>query len=322
MAPLLRHICGLGVLAILACAVAMPSSAQAHSVAFGAYSPGANNEPAKLDALSREAGRDPAIIHWYRDWNDKLIYTSELANVEDHGAVPLISWEPHGRPLRAIASGSYDAFIRTSARDAAAWGKPILLRFAHEMNGDWYPWGTDGNSARTYKRAWRHIVSVFRSEGADNVRFVWSPNVKDGGEFPFARLFPGDRWVDWVALDGYNFGAEHGSWQSFPEVFRSSYRSLKKLTRKPMMIAEVSSNEAGGNKATWTTRALSCQLPKLFPRIRALVWFDRAYGGVDWRIDSSSAARTAFRRAIGWHQFSLGSEELLAGNWEAPEPRC
>ena len=71
------------------------------------------------------------------------------------------------------------------------------------MNGDWVPWGlgVNGNTARDYVAAWRHLVTVFAEEGASNVRWVWSPNVNPDGYLPFERLYPGDRWVDWLALD-------------------------------------------------------------------------------------------------------------------------
>ena len=101
-----------------------------------------------------------------------------------------------------------------------------MLRFAHEMNllsSDWGP-GKEGNTASSYVDAWRHIVTIFRQEGADNVKWVWAPNVDYGGR-PFTQFFPGDEWVDYVALDGYNWGATGGeSWETFSQIFASSYR--------------------------------------------------------------------------------------------------
>jgi hypothetical protein len=240
--------------------------------------------------------------------------------------VPLITWEPYDRPLHAIAAGDYDSYIRESARAAAAWREPIFLRFAHEMNGDWYPWGlgVGGNTAADYKDAWRHVVRIFRQEGADNVRFVWSPNVNDTGDYPFKPLYPGDQVVDWVALDGYNFGAEYGDWESFTELFKGSYAAMNELTSKPLMIAETSSAEGGGDKAAWIRSALSCELPSRLPRVHALVWFDRDYEGRDWRIDSSSASLAAFRAAIASPTYGLDAASLLAGRWSDPrgEAQC
>ena len=90
-----------------------------------------------------------------------------------------------------------------------------MIRFGHEMNGDWYGWS--GQPA-AYVAAWRHVVSVFRGEGAANVKWVWSPNV-DNGDYPFARYFPGDSWVDYVALDGYNWGRSRRRREPVAEPF-------------------------------------------------------------------------------------------------------
>ena len=113
------------------------------------------------------------------------------------GAVPLVTWEPwtldgRGFSLRGIADGRFDGYVRRAARSAAAWGHPILLRFAHEMNGTWYPWGRGKRETLPgiYKAAWRHLVGIFRSAGADNVRWVWAPNVDGGGQYPFRQLLP------------------------------------------------------------------------------------------------------------------------------------
>ena len=78
---------------------------------------------------------------------------------------------------------------------AALWGKPLFVRFAQEMNGDWFPWGrgVDGNTARDFRKAWKHVVDLFRFHGATNVRWVWSPNEDSGGTFQFAPLLPGRR---------------------------------------------------------------------------------------------------------------------------------
>jgi beta-mannanase len=108
-------------------------------------------------------------------------------------------------------------------------------------------------------------------------------------------FYPGDRWVDWLALDGFNWG-EPTSWQTFPKIFDASYRKLASLARKPIMIAEIGSDESGGSKAAWLRRALSRQLPRL-KRVKAVVWFD-ATDGSDFRVDSSPAALEAFRAGI------------------------
>ncbi len=98
-----------------------------------------------------------------------------------------------------------------------------MIRFAHEMNGTWYPWSGSA-TASTYVAAWRHIVSLFRADGVTNVQWVWSPNVQEGSKYPISPYFPGDEWIDYVGLDGYNWGTNNqGTWQSAQDVFAASY---------------------------------------------------------------------------------------------------
>ena len=138
------------------------------------------------------------------------------------------------------------------------------------MNGTWYPWGRgqNGNTPGIYKAAWRHLVRIFRSAGADNVRWVWTPNVDGGGAYPFRQYYPGNNWVSWVGLDGFNW-ARRGEWQSFTDLFGSSYDTLTRLSTRPVMIAETGSSQSGGDKPAWVSSALGREIPR-FSRIRAV----------------------------------------------------
>lgn len=300
---------------VLAASFSLAPSASAQRVALGAYIPEAGWHPGRIQRFAAMAGRAPVIVSDYRQWDQPPFDRSQLSAVWRRGAVPMITWEPmsyHGRryPLRAIAAGRYDGYLRRSARAARAWDKPIFVRFAHEMNGDWYPWGVGapGVSAGLYKSAWRHVVRVFRREGADRVRWVWCPNVNQGGEIPFAGQYPGDSWVDWVGLDGFNWGYGGRSY-SFGQIFGSSYRTLRRLSPKPVMIAETGTYAHG--RAKWISQALGRQLRR-FGRVKALVWFNRPANGVGFRFDRPRAARDAFRRAVQGRTFHTSRSRLLA----------
>jgi membrane-bound metal-dependent hydrolase YbcI (DUF457 family) len=302
--------------ASLALALA-PARAAGAPIAFGTYVPRADQRPALLESFTRQVGRPPVIVSSYKRWRLRPFIRAELRAVWRDGAVPLVTWEPwtltgEGFSLRAIAQGRYDGYVRRAAKSATAWGKPILLRFAHEMNGNWYPWGQgrNGNTPRAYNAAWRHLVRTFRSAGAGNVQWVWAPNVDGGGRYPFRQLYPGNRWVDWVGLDGFNW-AKRGEWQSFTDIFGSSYDRLSRLTSRPMIIAETGSSESGGNKAAWVSSTLTRELPS-FPRIRAIVWFSDPVSGVDFRVNSSLASLQAFRSAIASPRYGLTRGGLLS----------
>jgi endoglucanase len=163
------------------------------------------------------------------------------------------------------------------------------------------PWspGANGNTSAEYVAAWRHVVTLFRQEGATNVRWVWSPNIIVGDGTPYAELYPGEEWVDWVGVDGYNFGPtrEWHTWTTFYDVFAASYDALAALTTKPLMIAETASTEIGGDKAAWIRRGLLTDLPTRFPRFQLVIWFHEDKE-TDWRINSSPATLAAFREVL------------------------
>jgi len=158
------------------------------------------------------------------------------------------------------------------------------------MNGDWRPWcaGVNGNTSAEFVSVWRKVYSIFRREGATNARWVWSPISQCGDSTPFKEPYPGDDYVDWVGLDGYNWGTMQywSRWQRFTEICGKSYSTLTKMSRKPMMIPEIASAESGGDKATWIRNTFLQEVSAKYPRIKAVVWF-HAKKETDWRINSS-----------------------------------
>lgn len=326
----------LAVLVALIVGGAAMSAAAPRPVVLGVNTTGiTENTGSALDRFAAVSGRMPRIAMYYRDWDsgrkNALVTPAFLKPIVARGAVPMITWlprlgsqDPIHQPAyapAAIAAGAYDPFIRRAAREAVAYRRPLLIRFAHEMNGTWSPWGAwvDGNTPTDYVSMWRRVVSIFRAEKATNVRWVWSPNVynKDGiapnevSAVPFQPFYPGDRWVDFVALDGYNRGALSGQgWRSFSSVFQSSYDAITALADKPVMIGETASTELGGEKAAWI-RQIPGVLKSQMPKIRALIWFDRDEE-TDWAVASSPASTAAFR-AIARNPLFLGSvKQLLA----------
>jgi beta-mannanase len=239
---------------------------------------------------------------WYQDWSEPLYYSSQVRATRAIGATPIISWDPArgGAGLRFadIAAGRYDRYIARNARRAASSRGRLVIRYAYEMNLTSVPWGSDrdGNAPSDYRRAWRHVVRMFRDRGADNVEWIWAPNI-DYGRRPFKQFYPGDRWVDYVGLDGYNFGPAFGDpWMSLGRLFLKSYRRLVSMSSRPVIITETASSETGGDKATWIRRGLLHDIPTRLPKVRAVIWFDTVQE-TDWRIDSSFAAANAFRAA-------------------------
>jgi beta-mannanase len=277
----------------------------------------------QVTATENAVGKRAQVLMFYKHWGGawNSFYAQWINAISAHGAVGMITWMSddytiagypnpaveHAYSNQQVIGGAYDAFIRAWADGLRATGRLVLLRFDHEMNGNWYGWspGINGNTTASYVAMWRHVHDIFVGEGATNVRWVWSPNVDYPGAPALEAMYPGDAYVDWVALDGYNWGLTNGytPWRSFSAVFGNSYLRLGRLTQKPVMIAEVGSVEAGPpagqSKASWIASALEAELPVNFPRVRAFVWFDQNNGGgQDFRIASSPSSLAAFRQAI------------------------
>ncbi len=245
--------------------------------------------------LETSLGRRLDIVHWFTNWQNDA-YPEMVTSVAVAGRRPLISWQPHQVPVRDIAAGLHDDYMRSWARELASTGVPVYVRPFPEMNGDWVPWNGD---PATFRAAWRRMASVFDKAGAHNVRWVFSPNVTDGPATEDNRMelyYPGDDVVDVLALDGYNWGTTRPwtAWRPFEEVFSSGYARITALGDQPVWFAEIASSAEGGDKATWVSEMLSSTA---FPRLEAIVWFDE-HKEADWRMVADQGVADAFRSAL------------------------
>lgn len=299
-------------------------SSPARRVALGVATPDVGI--AELDSFSEAVGARPAIWVIWSQWGRAATKGFPMAQAEalrDRGIQPMVWWEPvkpgdlsdptYPRHMNIIA-GDHDAYIREWARDARDFGEPLLLRFAHEMNNGYFPWSVDSfdNSPTTFKSAWRHVVDIFRAEGATNVKFVWSVAKKscEGGCNPYIEIYPGDAYVDIMGFSGYNWGAHPGkSWTSMYESFRRVTGKLREISHKPIMAAETGSNPLGGDKADWIRNGYRRVYAEL-PDIEAIVYLDadlRDVGHPDWRIASPADALTAYAEIAGLARFDTRS---------------
>lgn len=287
---------------------------------LGVYAP--NAEPGRFDtavvqALESRLGRRFAINQHYYYWTNPFPTDLEPTD-RAAGRTPLITWLPNDVALPDIAAGRYDTLLRDRAAALAGFGSPVLLRLAHEPNGDWYSWSAHydrgrpiaGNTAASYVRAWRHIHAVFAAAGADNVSWVWSVNFRDyPSENRADAYYPGDDVVDWVGIDAYNSGDTNPAttWTGIGPLIAPVYGRY--AARKPIMLTEVGSAERGGDKAAWIA-GLAAELPRRYPDVGAVVWFSKEV----WRVDSSPAALAAFIRMAGSPAFRPSLPEPAAAS--------
>lgn len=263
------------------------------------------------------AGRPLDHVHRFAGLAEQ-VPTADLDAIDSAGSRPLLSLEPweheHGADderysLPALLRGEHDTAFRRWAHDLAAWDNPLYLRFAHEMNGDWYPWGVGvhGNQPSMFREAWVRVCEIFRAAGADKVAFVWAPNVAVDGVTGFTDFYPGSSHVDVLGLDGYNWGDQRRSephrggptrWTGPHEIFDASLAALAALPgTAPIWLTEIgcADDPDPARKATWIGDVFD--MAAATDRVEAITWFD-VDKERDWRFASTSQSTDAFRKAL------------------------
>jgi mannan endo-1,4-beta-mannosidase len=239
-----------------------------------------------------------------------------MDNARGYGAIPVYSWGAESSPrssenqpdfqLADIVGGAYDPYIVQFATEARDWGHPFFLRPNWEMNGSWFPWSelANGNSPGQYVAAWRHIHDLFGAVGATNATWVWCPYAESENRLkkaPLKPLYPGNGYVDWTCIDAYNWGRNAVNpkpWRTFDELLSPTYKSVTKIApKKPLMLGEFATSPYGGHKAAWI-REMFERLPRNYPRVRALIYFNTVDRGIDWPLETSPPAAKAFAKGI------------------------
>jgi glycosyl transferase family 2/glycosyl hydrolase family 26 len=279
---------------------------------LGVFDPAVLESPDGLTAWNEEHGARARIVHWYQQWlgDGEHGFPADAAGmVAAEGAVPFITWEPLGDgsdagaaggrdTLKVIASGSYDDYIRSWARGAARYGRPVLVRTLHDMNGSWYPWAVGANAAspELFVAAWRHLHDLFVEEGAVNVGWVWSVYSFEAGPGEGIDLvYPGARYVDWVSMAAFNWDEADAGWHTADELFGETYDALSRLG-KPVMISQIATVAEGGDAGAWVRDALGTFRAR-YPLVKAVVWYDARYSpDVDLRL--TGPAGEAFRSEV------------------------
>jgi len=267
----------------------------------------------RVEEIERQIGKDVLIVGKYTNWGDANadFDRSWAEHLKEKSYIPLITWEPWSTKytgkaadqpeykLSNIYGGKFDSYIIKFAKDVKAYGGPVVIRFAHEMNGNWYPWGGDvnGNTPEDYKKAWVHIHTIFAELGVRNVTWLWSPNEPFNDKtIPNAKNFdvyyPGEAYVDWVGFSAFNWGGNSSFtyWRSFSEITQPAYDRLVGYN-KPIMITEINSSSINGNKSEWM-RNMNFEILK-FPKIKAVVWFESTENG-SFKIDTNPESYSSF----------------------------
>jgi endoglucanase len=277
------------------------------SLASGAYlgafenpnrNDGTAGSQAEVTTLENELGRTIDIDNRFYSFNEQIPSPLETWDLQN-GRIPMVTWG--ASDTIALADGSQDEWIRSQARRMRNLGQQVFFRFYHEP--DARPTSTLHSSAQ-FIAAWRHVYDLFEQEGATNVIWVWCPTAWTFVSQPSRAigLYPGDAYVDWIAVDGYNWypGKPGSQWRSFSQVFGAFYDWAITMN-KPLMIAEVGVQEdtaQPGRKAAWIAD-MRQQLKTAFDQFQAVLYFDTTItkppNTYVWNLRSSTAAFNAWR---------------------------
>jgi mannan endo-1,4-beta-mannosidase len=271
-------------------ATSLPSDLASY---LGVYESGPPGSYQPVADFTSATGTQSNLVGYYSGWPEPF-KRSFADTVREHGAATIVQMDPTATSVALIAAGGYDSYLRSFADSVRAFGGPVVIGFGHEMNAPWYSWGYGSVPPSTFVAAWRHIVTLFRGEGADNVTWLWTLQADEPGTGQhIASWWPGAQYVTWVGIDGYYYRPS----DTFASVFGKTIAQVRGFTSRPVLVSETAVGpEAGQSK----------KIPDLFAGMRrygtlGLVWFDIAQDdGIyhqDWHIEDNPAAAAAFRRA-------------------------
>ncbi|MGY2067432.1 glycoside hydrolase family 26 protein [Blastococcus sp. SYSU DS0619] len=151
-----------------------------------------------------------------------------VEQVRADGGLLLLTLEPHNGLAAVTDEVTADLAERLAGYNGR--GVPVVVRFAHEMNGSWYPWG---QQPAAYVEAFRRVAGAVHA-GAPGSAVMWAPNYGGGYPFtggahtasavdvpaldtdgdgalsaaddPYAPYWPGEDAVDWVGMSLYHWG--------------------------------------------------------------------------------------------------------------------
>ncbi len=333
---------------------ALPLAAAAQGQALlGVYY---GNQGWKMDqvrAMEAWQGKRHAVVNLFTDWCSRSktldnLFRQQLPNIWASGNVPMVSWEPYlcspaatpADVAARAARGAYDAYLNTWADRMRAFlsgpdgslgtadDRRVYIRLAHEMNGNWYPWSaaTGSNSTADYVLMWQRVRGVFWQKGlsSSRVQWVWAVNHEDVGPVSAEAYYPGDAYVDWIGIDGYNWGSSQSwsAWRTPQEVFGAMTARLRALTALPLALSETASTTARSGtvdvagKSAWITQFFE-DAPASGARM--VIWFNEdketdwaAFGGSNGD-ESYRSGRTSYK-AYGAYRRAAQAPGLLPAN--------
>jgi hypothetical protein len=261
---------------------------------LGAFEPGAPPSYDPVAEFTKAAGRQPNLIGYYSGWAEPF-NISFAGMLHSHGIIPFVQIDPTDASMTAIAAGLYDSYLRSYADSVRNFRHSVVIGFGHEMNAPWYSWGYGHVSPTTFVAAWRHIVTLFRADGADNVTWLWTVQADEANTGPVELWWPGAQYVTWVGVDGYYLQSS----STFTNIFGKTIDQIRTFAGKPVLLSET----AVGPDANPFLKIHDLFTEMINYRTLGLVWFDVDQHGSlihqDWRLEDNGPGQTAFQLVAG-----------------------
>jgi mannan endo-1,4-beta-mannosidase len=246
-----------------------------------------------LASMTKQIGKAPNMVAYYVPWGTPLNQTW-IIELLRAGALPVIQFQPQTMTIASIADGSTNAYTRTLADTVRRLNLPIVVSFGHEMNGNWYPWGTTTTSPAAFVKAWQHIHDLFVQAGATNAIWLWDVNVTyPVPNIALKPLYPGDAYVDWIGVTGY-YNTTPGGRSTFDTLFLPTMTDVRLFSRKPFLLAETGASPSVSKPQ---------EISDLFAGVEArsdvlgFIWFYYNKPGqneADWKFDSDPVSGATF----------------------------
>jgi hypothetical protein len=317
-----------------------------NKIYFGAFpdfgGPEDNVTAQRIREFENIAGKKIAWAYFSQNWFNGIVYPKEAVHtIHSCGSVPFIRLMPRSDESQGhaeehfslinIINGKFDDDLRKWAQDAKEDNIPLLLDFAVEANGDWFPWSGALNGGGTtdeygdpsypdgpekFRDAYRHIITLFREEGVKHVTWFFHFNYTSFPEESWNRpkyYYPGDSYIDWIGFSLYGAQTLDEPWDEllFSTQLKEYKNGLEELdTRKPIALLEfgVTDHHPDGNKSAWIEDAMRTVLNNPYVTFNAVApwhenWVNEDESNSTLRLDSSPEAEETFKRWIARDEF-------------------
>jgi beta-mannanase len=276
-----------------------------------------------------------AWAYFSNNWFEGIQFpATEVRIIHDLGVIPFVRMMPRSNldrysadpiyTMQLIINGDFDKDLRGWCQGAREYGGPLMAEFGPEVNGNWFPWSgtySGGSETKSYgnpsladgperfRDAYRHIIDICRSEGAQDITWVFHVNDGSHPQEPWntmAAYYPGDDYIDWIGVSVYGAGKPGEEWQLFSNLMDTFYPELAAISKnRPLAVLEygVVDDPKTGDKASWIHDALQSVKSGRYPRIEAMSYWHENWlnddGSVsNMRLDSSPTALDAYREEI------------------------